>query len=221
MQPPNRKALSLIELILAMAMTSILVLAGGVLLLGGSNAYQEIYTSVHKPIREDSRALTVAFKSIGRKSNRTNYTVYKISGGSYSKAQPDFGESIASGQAVEFRHWDKPFYELSQGMDEMDVTDTGTHYTLFYLEDNAIYMDHGEVLNGVGGVQNGARRTADVATDCVARDVDVSENTNIFSHEMIGGAGSGCVMLNVTLKNDEDETVEIKTATLLRVVWPQ
>ena len=221
MKNKNRKALSLIELIMAMAMASILVLAAGTLLLGGANAYSQVYKSIHEPIQQDSRALATAFKTIGRKSNRTNYTVYEINGGSYTEAKPDYGESIAAGQAVEFRYWNKPFYELSKDMEEMDINDTGTHYVLFYLDDEAIYIDYGQVVNGVGAVKNGVRQTGNITTYCLAENVDTTENTDIFSHEVVGGAGSGCVSMNLTLKNEKDDTVEIKTATLLRVVWPQ
>jgi hypothetical protein len=215
------KALSLVELIMAMAVASILILASGTLLLGGSTAYRRIYTSIHEPIRQDSKTLTVAFKTIGRKANRTNYKVYKIINGSFIEAAPEPGESIAAGQAVEFRYWDEPFYELSRSMKEMDITDTGTHYVLFYLDDDEIRVDYGKVVDGVGAILNKTRQTHNISTQIMARDVDLEENTDIFSHEIIGGAGSGCVMLNATLTNEDGDSIQIKTATLLRVVWPQ
>ncbi len=221
MKKRNQKALSLVELILAMAMSTILVMAAGVLLLGGSNAFHQMYAATHDPLRQDAIALAAAFKSVGRKSNRTNYTVYEVTGNTFTEAQPDFGQTLAVGQAVEFRFWDAPFYELSQGMAEMDINDTGTHYALFYLKDDELWVDYGEVSDGVGAVQSSTRRTSNIESQCLAHDVDTAANTDIFSHDIIGGAGSGCVTLNVTLENDEGKTVDVKTATLLRVAWPQ
>jgi len=217
----NKKGLSLIELIMAMAIAMILVLVIGVLLVGSSRSFHQVNSSIHNSIQEDSRALMAAFGAIGRKSNRTNYIVYKIIGETFIEAEPDRGESVAKGQAVEFRYWDEPFYELSQNMDEMNITDTGTNYALFYLHDDELYVDYGTVIDGVGGISNGYRKTSNITTQCLAHQVDTTQNTDIFSHEITGGVGSGCVSLNLTLIDDTEKTLEVKTATLIRVVWPQ
>lgn len=222
MKGTRRKALTLVELVTAMAVASILMLAAGTLLVGGQRSFTQMFKAVHDPIQQDSRALTAAFKLIGRKSNRTNYTVYKIYGSTFSEALPLDGQTFATGQAVEFRYWDEPFYETAPGMDEMDVTDTGTYYALFYLENGKIYVDYGQVVNGIGGVHNGSRRTSNIDTRCLlAHNVRVTDDAAYFSHQVIGGAGSGCVSLNLTLENEDGKTVEVKTATLLRVTWPQ
>ncbi len=222
MKNKNQKGLSLIELVMAMATAAILVLAAGVLLFGGTNAYRQVYASVHDPMRQDSKALTAAFGAVGRKSNRTNYKLYEVAGGYFVEAVPKSGETIATGQAVEFRYWDKPFYELSQNMDEMDIADTGTNYALFYLDDNKkLYVDYGDVVDGVAGVKSGIRQTSNVVTQCLVQQVDTSESIDIFSHEMIGGVGNGCVSLNLKLVNDKKETMDVKMATLVRVNWPQ
>lgn len=217
----NQKGFSLVELIMSMAMASILVLATGILLLGNSRAYRQVYTSIHDPIQQDSRALTAAFGAVGRKSNRTNYKVYEVFGNSFTEAVPPSGQTIAVGQAVEFRYWDSPFYELSQNMDEMDIADTGSNYALFYLDDDKLYVDYGTVVDGVGGVVNGSRKTSNIETQCLVQKVDTSEGEDIFSHEIVGGVGNGCVSLNLTLINDKGQTINVKMATLVRVVWPQ
>ena len=221
MKAKNREGLSLIELVIAMAMASILVLVAGILLLGSNRAYLQTYASIHDPMQQDSRALTAAFGAICRKSNRTNYTVYKMFGNSYIEAVPDSGSSIATGQAVEFRYWDKPFYELSQDMDRMDVADTGTNYALFYLSGEKLYVDYGTIVDDVGGIDGGFRKTSNIETQCLVQQVDTSENSDIFIHEIVGGAGNGCISLNLTLINDEAKTMDIKMAALVRVVWPK
>ncbi len=221
MKRTKHKALSLLELIVAMGMVSILILASGVLLVGGNRSFRQVYSSIHDPIQQDSRALTSAFGAIARKSNRTNYVVYEIDDGYFIEAAPDRGETMASGQAVEFRYWDKPFYELVQGMDQMNVEDTGTQYALFYLSGDSICVDYGDVVDTVGGVHNGLRRTDNVFTQRLAENIDIEVNTDIFSHELVSGTGNGCVCLNVTFKNQQEKTVDVKMASLLRVVWPQ
>ncbi len=218
----SQKGFTLVELIAAMAAGAILILVMGVLLLGSQNAYRQIYASVNDPIRQDSLMITSAFGTIGRKSNRHHYNVYSVRNDVFSEAIPGVGQSVAAGQAVEFRYWQDSFEEIAQQQGTVDVDDTGTHFTLFYLSGDELHADYGKIVNGVGGVQNGLRRGGDdVETRVLVRDIDVSGGEEIFSHEWIGGAGSGCVNMHMTLKNDEGDTVEIKTATLLRVTWPK
>ena len=215
------KGFSLIELIIAMAAATILVLVGGVLLLGSNKAYSQVYDSIHDPIAQDSRVLTVTFGAMGRQSNRNDYTIYKVRSGNFIEAVPDRGESVAAGQAVEFHYWEQSFDELFSGEEGMDVTDVGTHYALFYLDGDKLYADYGRIINDLGAVQNGSRSERGLIRKVLlAQDVDVSKTPELFSHEMQGGTGSGCVNMNVTLTNDEGKTVDIKTATLLRITWP-
>jgi len=221
MQPTKYKAVSLIELIIAMAMASILIMASGVLLVGGSRSFRQVYSSIHDPIQQDSKALTSGFGAIARKSNRTNYKLYEIIEGYFIEATPESGESFATGQAVEFRYWDRPFYELVEDMDQMDIEDTGTQYALFYLEGETICVDYGDVVDDVGGIQNGVRQTDNIITRCLAQNVVINENTDIFSHELISGTGNGCVSLNLSLNSELEGTIDVKMASLLRVVWPQ
>ena len=217
----NQKAYSLVELVVAMALASILVLASGMLLLGNNRAFNLVYASVHEPIQQDSQVITTAFGAMARKADRNEYHVYRIVNDTFIDAVPLPGESIAAGQAVEFRYWDQPFYELSGGMDTMDITDTGTNYVLFYLQDKQLYVDYGRVMNHVGAIQNGKRRTDGVLTNSLTDYVDTSASTEIFSHEIVGGVGNACVSLDMTLVNDEGQTAEINTAALLRVGWPK
>jgi hypothetical protein len=89
------------------------------------------------------------------------------------------------------------------------------------LENDELKVDFGEVIDGVGAVLDGARTNRDVNTQVLAHDVDLSAGAGIFSHTVIGGQGQGCVRMNLRLRDDDGQTVEIKTATLLRVIWPR
>lgn len=222
MKYQRQKGFSLIELVVAMATTAILMLVAGVLMLGSNNTYHQIYASIHDPIRQDSLIITTAFCAVGRKSNRNDYKIYKIKNGSFIEAIPTFGESMAAGQAIEFHYWDRPFYEFVDEEEGMDVVDTGTNYILFYLVDDELHADYGKVVDGVGAVEYGTRKeSGDVETRVLVQNVDLAKNTDLFSHEMVGGIGSGCVNLNLSLKNEEGDTMDVKTATLLRVTWPK
>lgn len=220
MTKKKHKGLSLVELILSMAMASILVVATYILLIGSNKSFNQVYASVHDSTQQDSRALTSVFGAITRKANRTNYVVYKNINGQYVESVPQQGESFAYGQAVELRYWDRPFYELVQGMNEIDTSDTGSHYAFFYLDGDKIYVDYGTVTNGIGAINGGIRQTNNIRTQLLVEKVDTN-NTDIFSHEVVGGKGTGCVTLDLTVLNQGGDSIDVKMASLVRVVWPQ
>lgn len=216
------RGVTLMEVVVTMAVAAIPLLAVGTLLVGAQNSWEQCYASVHKPIREDASILTTAFTTVGRKSNRSLYFVYKISNGAFTVATPPNGSTLAEGQAVEFRYWAAGFDESDKTLKVLDTTNTGTDYALFYLDGTILKVDYGKVVGGVGGVAGGQRNKAGtVSTVILAENVDVKTNTKIFSHTVISGAGQGCVRLNATLKDGDGDIVEIKTATLCRVVWPR
>ena len=114
------------------------------------------------------------------------------------------------------------FDESDTTLKALDTTNTGTDYALFYLDGTILKVDYGKVVGGVGGVSGGQRNHAgNASTVILAENVDVLTNDKIFSHTVISGAGQGCIRLNATLKDGDSETVEIKTATLCRVIWPR
>lgn len=213
---------SLIEMMIVVAIIAIPILAVGILAAGGSRSFQQTYDSIHKPIKEDAMATMTAFGTIGRKSNRSNYRVFKISSGVYTEAEPLLNEEIATGQAVEFRYWQQPFDPQNPGDDVLEVTNTGTHYALFYLDGDQLKADYGTVVNGLAGVQGGSRTTSNIInTVLLARDVNLSAGSEIFNHNVVGGTGMGSVRMNMVLTDDDADSVEIKTSVLLRMNWPR
>ena len=230
-----RKAFTLVELVTAMIMVSIVILTLGSLLVNGQRVFQSAYDSIHKSIHEDSRALVAAFGKFARQSNRSNYTLYEKDGELFTPANPEGSSDVAKGQAIEFRYWDTPFHEINDKDILLETTNIGSHYALFYLEDDQIKVDFGEVVEGVGGVsEGGIRKTTHITTRLLADNVDIDTNNEIFSHSVTGGGsgragvgnradgmGNGCVNLNVTLRDDDDEVVEVVTAILLRADWPR
>ena len=215
------KGFSLVELLVVIAIVAIPVLAVGILMTGGFKSYKDTYESVHAEINEDVRVLTSAFGSVGRKSNRSNYTVYWIKEGQFIEAQPLPNHELAVGQAVEFRYWDQPFDPTTVEEDALEATNTGDRYALFYLDDDELKVDYGTVTDGIGAVSGNTRNTANIVTYVLAHHVDLTGGSGIFSHSVIGGQGSGSVRLHLVLTDDEGRQAEIKTSTLLRIIWPQ
>lgn len=204
------------------AILAIPILAVGILAAGGSKSFRQTYNSIHKEIKQDAVAAMTAFSIVGRKSNRSNYQVYTIKNGVYKIAEPAKDEEVAVGQAVEFRYWQDSFDPSNPDEDALAVTNTGTHYALFYLDGQNLKVDYGTVVNGVGGVSGSSRSSGNVLqTVVLSRYVDTTDNTDLFSHTVVGGAGQGSVRMNLLLTDEDGEQAEVKTSTLLRMSWPR
>ncbi len=212
----------MIELIVTLVVAAIPLLAMGTLLVGAQESWRRTYDSVHKPIREHAAVLSTAFTTVGRKSNRSNYKIYQVKNGTFTEAAPEVGKTLATGQAVEFRYWEDGFDPGGATMKTLETTNMGTQYALFYLDGTELKVDYGDVIGDIGGVRDGRRYDGNLnSTVVLAGDVDVAAHDEIFGHTVIGGAGQGCVRLNVRLKDKDGVELEIKTAALCRVVWPR
>jgi len=226
MKKANRKVcsgVSLVELIVTMAISSILILTIGALLAGGQRSWQQIYDKSNSQIKRDAQATMVTFGITGRKSNRLNYTLYKINHGTFTPALPQTSapEEVVSGDAVEFRYWD-----VELGTDDshnlLDTTKTATAYALFYVDSNELKVDYG--LYPPGGVHSGGgfRNTSGITTTVLANNVSTDPQIGAFSHTTINGKGQGCVRINITLTDESDkESIQVMTSTMMRNVWPK
>jgi prepilin-type N-terminal cleavage/methylation domain-containing protein len=219
---PKIYGFTLIEMMIVVAILAIPLVAVGILAAGGSRSFRQTYNSIHKEVRQDAVAVMTAFGTVSRQSNRNNYKVYTIKNGVYAEAQPPPKQEIASGQAVEFRYWQDPFDPEHPGENALDISNTGTHYALFYLDGSELKVDYGTVDGDVAGIVGSSRSAARILrTVTLTRFVDLSKTTDLFSHSIIGGAGQGSVRLNLTLADEEGEQVEVKTSVLLRMSWPR
>jgi type II secretory pathway pseudopilin PulG len=213
---------TLIELVVTILIAAIPIVAVGILLSGASRGWQQIYNETNSPIRQDAAAVMASLQNFGRQANILNYQIYTIKSGVYGVATAPVGQNIASGQAVEFRYWKTPFNPASPGADELNVDNTGTHYALYYLDNNELKVDLGQVVGGVGGVSGNSRKTGNIiSTQTLAQNVDLAKTTNLFSHTIVAGMGHGCVNTVLTLTNNEGVTIEIMFATMLRSAWPR
>lgn len=221
-----RSGLTLIELIIAMMVNLMVVLAVGALLVGGNRAWQHTYNSVNKKLKQDALATTMAFGSMGRKANRLGSRIYNGDGSNFTPALPQTGDpqEVVSGNAVEFRYWDVEL-DKADSYSLMDANKTATAYAFFYLDGDQLKVDYGPYPPGAvpegGGIKNGSGVITKVL---LAEHVSVDKNftAGAFSHTTVGGTGQGSVRINIVLTDPTDnETIRVMTATLMRNIWPR
>jgi hypothetical protein len=210
----------MIELAVTTTIGIILVSAVGVLLISGNRGWQQTYNSAHKKIKEDAYTVTVAFGSVGRKSNRIGYIIYNTDGTTFTPAVPTTLEEVVSGDAVEFRYWDVEL-DTTDSHNLMDVTKIATAYALFYLDGDQLKLDYG--LYPPGAVNgSGNRNTSNITTTVLAENVSTDPGIGAFSHTTLSGIGQGSVRININLTDPNDgETIKVMTATLMRNIWPR
>lgn len=211
----------LTELIIAMAINTMIIIAVGLVLVSGNKAWQRAYETAHSKVKQDAEAITVAFGNMGRKSNRLAYVIYDVDGSSFTPAEPTTTDlETVSGNAVEFRYWDVELDETdSEGL--IDIAKMATAYALFYLDDDQLKVDYGSYPPGGVPEGGGNRNTPDV-TRVLADNVSVDPNIGIFSHTTLGGAGRGAVRINAILTDpDSGESIRVMTSTLMRNIWPR
>ena len=221
-----RSGLTLIELVIAMSINLLVLLAAGAMFVGGNRSWQHTYNSANKKLKQDALATIVAFGSVGRKANRLNYTIYKNEDGTYVPAQPigTDPEEVVSGDAVEFRYWDVSLDETDSHQ-LMDVTKTATAYAFFYLDGDQLKLDFGPYPPGAVPVGGGSKNSSGVITKVLlAENVSVDKDSGLgaFSHTTVGGKGQGSVRINIILTDPNDgESIRVATATLMRNIWPR
>ncbi len=212
----RRTGLTLIEMIAAIGIASIVMLSAALLVQSGYKGFNQTYNNANCESRLGALDTMTALGAIGRKSNRLNYRVYEVTGNSFEQVLPSADpEEILTGQAVEFRYWSSP--ELDS--DLMDPATTATAYALFYLDNGKLKIDYGPYPPG-GINSSGYRITGDdVITTILAENVTSVE----FSHtaKNMTGDGRGCVRMKLVIADPEDDTPKTTiAATLMRNSWP-
>ena len=150
-----RGGFTLTELAITIVVALILLLAVGVVITGGQRAWLSTYETAHKKIKRDAEAVMIAFGSMGRKSNRLNYTIYDVTSSTFTPALAVGTDSdeVVFGDAVQFCYWDVEL-DSTDTYDLMDPMKTATAYALFYIEDDKLKVDYGPYPPG--GVPSGA-----------------------------------------------------------------
>jgi len=220
-----RPGFTLMELVITMLISPTLALVVGILLVSGNRAWLRTFNSAHKKIKQDAQAVTIAFESMARKTNRLGYTIYEVNGNVFTAAVPKTSnpQEVVSGNAVEFRYWNVAL-DKTDSYNVMDVTKTATVYALFYLDGNQLKVDYGPYPPGAIPGGSGSRNASGVTTKVLADNVSTDSNNNVgaFSHTTLNGVGAGCVRINIILTDPQDnESVKVMTAGLVRSMWPR
>ncbi|MHC4631776.1 MAG: PulJ/GspJ family protein [Planctomycetota bacterium] len=219
-----RGGFTLMELVVTMLISPTLALVVGILLVSGNRAWLRTFNATQNEIKQDAQAVTITFEKMARKTNRLGYTIYKVNGNVFAPAVPKTSnpQEVVFGDAVEFRYWNVAL-DKTDSYNVMDVTKTATAYALFYLDGNQLKLDYGPYPPGAVPAGGGSRNISGVTTKVLADNASTGSNTaSAFSHTTLNGVGTGCVRINITLTGPEDnESVKVMTAGLVRSMWPR
>ena len=212
----SERGFSLVELIMAIAVATIVMMAVALLVYSGQKSWIRAFNATNSESRLGSLDSMIALGAVGRKSNKVDYRLYKLVAGQYQRALPISNpEEPIIGQAIEFRYWD-----TALDADLMDPTITATAYAIFYLENGALKMTYGPYppsgIDAAGNIRSGA----DIATVTLAENVSSVQ----FGHTTrnMAGDGKGCVRMKLIITDPADGSSKTTlAATLMRNVWPQ
>jgi prepilin-type N-terminal cleavage/methylation domain-containing protein len=212
-----RNGFTLIELVIAVAASLTVLLISGVLLESGQRSWARAFSYTNSKTQLDALTATITFGRVGRQSNKLDYKLYNVTGGSHfiGVDLPAVPQQVVKGKAVEFHYWGDD--EINS--DIMDTSVTGTAYALFYLDDDKLMLDTGPYPPGGVDAAGNLNSGASVTTVTLAENVVALE----FSHTTrnLEGKGRGCVRLEMTLRDPQDNSLTTVTAaTLMRNVWP-
>jgi len=186
---------TLIEVVMASAISLIPIFAIAVLLIGGQRNWRTGYNSANRRIEIDGQAAATIFGRVGRKSDYDDCEIYRITKST---------RELICGEMVEFRYWGN---KRTRFVGSGDSGAGPTEYARFYLDegDRKLKVDY-------GSYPHGARRRP-------ARSVSIADNvTNVeFSRVRFNKIGHGSVKMKLTLTDPDDgKTITITAATLMR-----
>ncbi len=210
----SRRGFTLVELMTAIGIAMVPTFAVAILLVGSQRQWTRMFGSVVTGVHQDATNTLIAFGSIGRKSNKSAYTLYNRTNDTFTKANPTgTAEQVVEGDAVEFVFWD-----TDVSSDLLDFSVKGTAYAFLYVDQTQLKVDYGPYPPGaVNG--SGSRRTGNgIRTQVLANNVTSLK----FSHTTVKSVGTGSVRINLVLTEPgTGKTVTVKTSTLIRNTWPR
>jgi hypothetical protein len=203
------------EMMMAMAASLIVLIVVAILTFSGQRGYSQTYNKNNSDLFIGTIDTTTALGVFGRKSNKTDYRLYKLTSSKYLRAVPVTNpEEVVIGNAVELRYWGS---DLNPQF--MDSSKTGTAYVLFYLDNNCLKADYGPYPPGGVDAKGNRIKGNDVTTITLIRNVTAVE----FSHTTYNmtGDGKGCVRMKLTANDPITGNPKvILAATLMRNTWP-
>lgn len=212
-----RTGITLVELVIAVVVGLIVILTAGLLLASGYRGWKKAYDYAYGDVQVNALETMLAFGKTGRMANKSDYVLYKKD---YTKSMPTLPyipDEVVFGEAVEFRYWNLPLQDSF-----MDTAITGNAYALFYVEGGVLKVDRGTytpATPGGGGINASGKKKNAPGTQILAKNVQSVR----FSHTTMNadGDGQGCIRMELKLyDSSKDEGITVKTATLMRNVWP-
>jgi hypothetical protein len=231
--PTRFTGFTLIELAVTTLISLILVLAVGIVVVGGQRAWQCTYNTANKKIKQDAETVMITFGNVGRKSNQPKCAfsggespLYHVSSSNFTPAVPAGLDPVVFGDAVEFRYWDVGL-DTTDSHRLMDNAKRATAYALFYIEHNytkdvnELKVDYGPYPPGAVS-SKGVKNTPDRTEVLAGYPSNVTPGTKgAFSYTTSGGVGEGSIRINITITDPVDkESIKVMTATLMRTEWP-
>ena len=210
---------TLIELTMAIAASCIVMMSVAMLVASGQKSWARTFNTTYSECRLGSLDTMIALGSVGRKSNKMNYRIYKFVSGKYQRAVPVFNpEEVVVGQAVEFRYWGDDLKA-----DYMDPAKTADKYALFYLDNKQLKVDYGpyDPPANPGGINASGDRTTGAGITTITLTENISEVD--FSHTTYNmtGDGYGCVRMKLVIADPVSGSPKTTiAATFLRNIWP-
>jgi hypothetical protein len=216
-----RPGLTLIELVTATFIGLLTIMTVGIVLHASQRNWVKAYNDANRGIEIDALLTMVEFGSTGRQSNKSDYYVYQRNiSGSYVPATVPNGDPsmVATGNAVEFRYWDVPLNAANANILRAD--NRAPAYRFFYQVGNELRVDQGAID------ADGHRRTTGVTTQTLSR--NVRSNSLRFNHTiqtrpqnpLQNPVGGGSVRMEAVFEDPDGSFITVRTATLLRNVWP-
>ncbi|MBN2589342.1 MAG: hypothetical protein JXA96_05745 [Sedimentisphaerales bacterium] len=206
------KGITLVELLMGVIVSLIVLFTAALLLVSGHKGWASTYKYAYGNIQVNALETMIAFGKTGRMSNKSEYVLYNYDGSTFDgpvlPSDPTNPVEVVTGNAIEFRYWDE---DLKDSFMDTDVT--GNAFALFYVDDEVLKVDRGKVDMSTGN------KLPASSTQILAENVQSLE----FSHTTNNaeGDGNGCIKMDLALYDpQEDRGIHVKTATLMRNVWP-
>jgi prepilin-type N-terminal cleavage/methylation domain-containing protein len=211
----SKTGFTLIEMIMAMSAALIVMMAVAILTFSGQRSWTNTYNKSNSELQVGTIGATTALGSFGRKSNKTDYRLYKLVNNTYQRAVPQTNpEEVVVGDAVEFHYWDGDL-----NADMMNTSITATNYVLFYIDNGDFKTDYGPYPPGAVDAAGHRLTGNNVTTVTLIHNVTSVQ----FSHttSTMAGDGKGCIRMQLTANDPVTGFPKvILAATLMRNTWP-
>lgn len=189
----SRSAFTILEIVIALAVSMILVLVVCALTASGNRAWLNAYAFGSSGQVDQARNSLTSFTSIGQKASIDHTFLYHRNSSLYVQVDPSAQTGTVTAQAVEFRYWDKQEQNFNQS--------APNRYAFFYVQDGDLMVDYGRYPPGAV-LNDSTRNRDDIITMLLAEEVEVPPGTKgPFIQTAESGALTGAIRLNLRMEN--------------------